>query len=169
MSNYYALCFYRIDFVVIPSYIELPMSSIFAVIEIKRNTVCEMCRNTEFFLVRIFPHSDWIQKDTKYLSIFSPNAGKYVPEKTPYLNTFHEVIVSRNRLKWPFRSQTILEYFYWNEETIYCRETPPVKPKKIMKKEKFLDKWGYKIKLLYKESNNNSKSNSIEKKHHKQY
>ena len=24
MSNYYALCFYRIDFFVIPSYIELP-------------------------------------------------------------------------------------------------------------------------------------------------
>ena len=24
MSNYYAPCFYRIDFVVIPSYIELP-------------------------------------------------------------------------------------------------------------------------------------------------
>ena len=26
MSNYYAPCFYRIDFVVIPSYIELPCS-----------------------------------------------------------------------------------------------------------------------------------------------
>ena len=24
MSNYYAPCFYRVDFVVIPSYIELP-------------------------------------------------------------------------------------------------------------------------------------------------
>ena len=31
------------------------------------------------FLVRIFPHSDWIRRD-KYLSVFSPNAGKYGPE-----------------------------------------------------------------------------------------
>ena len=36
--------------------------------------------NTEFFLVHIFPHSDWIQRDTEHLSIFSPNARKYGPE-----------------------------------------------------------------------------------------
>ena len=29
------------------------------------------------FLVRIFPHSNWIRRDTEYLSMFSPNAGKY--------------------------------------------------------------------------------------------
>ena len=45
----------------------------------------EKCPNTEFFLVRIFPHSGWI---------FSPNAGKYGPEKTPYLDTFHAVFAS---------------------------------------------------------------------------
>ena len=28
-----------------------------------------------------------------YLSSFSPNAGKYGPEKTPYLDTFHAVTV----------------------------------------------------------------------------
>ena len=44
-----------------------------------------------FFPVRIFPHSDWIQSDTEYLSLFSPNAGKYRPEKTLYLDTFHSV------------------------------------------------------------------------------
>ena len=27
-----------------------------------------------------------------YLSVFSPNAGKYGPEKTPYLDTFHAVL-----------------------------------------------------------------------------
>ena len=31
-------------------------------------------------LVRIFPHSGWIQRDTPYLSVFSPNAGKCGPE-----------------------------------------------------------------------------------------
>ena len=47
--------------------------------------------NTKFFLVRIFPHSNWIRRDTSYLSVFSPNTGKYGPEKNPYLNTFHTV------------------------------------------------------------------------------
>ena len=32
--------------------------------------------NTEFFLVRIFPRLDWIQRDTPYLSVFSPNTEK---------------------------------------------------------------------------------------------
>ena len=51
----------------------------------------EKCANTEFFLVRIFPHSHWIWRDMEYLSVFSPNAGKYGPEKTTYLDTFHTV------------------------------------------------------------------------------
>ena len=53
-----------------------------------------MCPNTEFFLVRIFPHLDWIWRDTSYLSVFSPNARKYGPKKTPYLDTFHPVLNS---------------------------------------------------------------------------
>ena len=44
-------------------------------------TLREKCPNTEFFLVRIFPHLDWIRRDTKYLSVFSLNAGKCGPEK----------------------------------------------------------------------------------------
>ena len=28
----------------------------------------------------IFPHLDWIRRDTPYLSVFSPNGGKYEPE-----------------------------------------------------------------------------------------
>ena len=53
------------------------------------------------FLVRIFPHSDWIRRDTSYLSVFSPNAGKYGPEITPYLDTFHTVqyCVKRFRIR----------------------------------------------------------------------
>ena len=35
----------------------------------------EKCPNTEFFLVRIFPHSDRIRKGTEYLFVFSPNVG----------------------------------------------------------------------------------------------
>ena len=35
----------------------------------------------EIFLVRILPHSDWIRRDTEYLSVFSPDAEKCGPEK----------------------------------------------------------------------------------------
>ena len=28
------------------------------------------------FVVRMFPHSGWIRRDTEYLSVFSPNMGK---------------------------------------------------------------------------------------------
>ena len=32
-------------------------------------------------LVRVFSHSDWTRRDTQYLSVLSPNAGKHGPEK----------------------------------------------------------------------------------------
>ena len=54
----------------------------------------------EVFLIRIFLHLDWILWDTEYLSAFSPNAGKYEPEKlrirtlfTPWL---HEISIIRH-------------------------------------------------------------------------
>ena len=63
-------------------------------------TLREKCPNMDFFfLVRIFPYSDWIRKDALYLSVFSPNTGKYGPEKTSYLDTFHAVRCFRNEGK----------------------------------------------------------------------
>ena len=46
----------------------------------------------EVILIRIFPHSDWIRRDTAdwirrdtpYLSVFSPNAGKYCQNNSKY-------------------------------------------------------------------------------------
>ena len=57
-------------------------------------TLREKCPDKKLFLVRIFSHSDWIRRDTdtKYLSVFSPIAGKYGLEITPYLDTFHAVL-----------------------------------------------------------------------------
>ena len=43
------------------------------------------------FLVHIFPHSDWIWRDTPYLSVFSPNIWKYGPGKLPNTDIFHAV------------------------------------------------------------------------------
>ena len=42
------------------------------------------------FLVRIFPHSDWIRGDALYLSVFSPNVGKYEPEKLQIRTLFRQ-------------------------------------------------------------------------------
>ena len=36
------------------------------------------------FLARIFLHLDWIRRDTPYISLFSPNVGKYGPENYEY-------------------------------------------------------------------------------------
>ena len=53
-------------------------------------TLREKCPNKEYFLVRIFLYSHCIQI-LKEISVFSPNTGKYGPEKTPQLDTFHAV------------------------------------------------------------------------------
>ena len=50
--------------------------------------------NTEFFLVRVFSHSDWIRRDTPYLSVslrIQSECGKIRTGETPYLDTFHTV------------------------------------------------------------------------------
>ena len=67
------------------------MKVIFFKKNIADTTLREKCPNTESFLVRIFPHPDWIRRDTEYLSVSSPNAGKCWSEKTPYFYTFHAV------------------------------------------------------------------------------
>ena len=52
------------------------------------------------FLVRIFPHLDCIRRDTKHLSVFGPNVGKYGPEKLQILMFFrHYDIFINNRNK----------------------------------------------------------------------
>ena len=43
------------------------------------------------FLVLIFTHSDWILRDTQYLSVLSPNAQKILIRKTPNVDTFYAV------------------------------------------------------------------------------
>ena len=59
--------------------------------------LCKKWPDTEFFLVGIFPYSGWIQRDTEYLSVFNSNAGKYGPEKNPYLDNFHALLLNRNK------------------------------------------------------------------------
>ena len=70
--------------------------------KLRAYTLREKCPNAEFFLVRIFPHWYWIRRGTPYLSVFSPNAGKYGPEKILYLDTFPAVTIIFQRF-WPDR------------------------------------------------------------------
>ena len=67
------------------------------------------CPHTEFFLVRIFRHSGWMRRDNSYLSVFSSNVGKYGPEKTPYLDTFHAMVGTFIRLfRWKLTQKCLM-------------------------------------------------------------
>ena len=81
----------------------------------------EKCPNTEFFLFRIFPYSDWIRRDTDYPSVFSPNVGKYGLEKSSYLDTFHAVVffdlLDLHRLA-DFKKSISLWHFSYNFTTM---------------------------------------------------
>ena len=86
----------------------------YGLIESSTSSLREKCPSTELFLVRIFPHLDWIRRDTKYLSVFSPNVGIYRPEITPYLDTFHAVVCaifeSHKWIEW--RSLSLVKQSY---------------------------------------------------------
>ena len=47
-------------------------------------------------LVRIFPHLNWIRRDAEYLSVFSPNAGKYGPKKLQIRIHFTQWMLANN-------------------------------------------------------------------------
>ena len=57
----------------------------------------------------------------RYYSVFRPNVGKYVPEKTPYLDTFHAVTAHSNcsfvSLKW-FRKVYVHHAFLIKDDKI---------------------------------------------------
>ena len=66
----------------------------------------EKCSNTEFFVVRIFPYSDWIRRFTMSISVFRPKTGKYGPEKIPSCILFTQwllVWLTFSRLRIPAR------------------------------------------------------------------
>ena len=53
----------------------------------------EKCPDTELFMVRIFLYSVWNG------DLLRPNAGKYGPEITPYLDTFQAVYFGDSHMK----------------------------------------------------------------------
>ena len=63
------------------------------------------------FLVRISPHSAWIRRDAPYLSVFSPKAGKYRPEKFRRRTLFAQCNVSVKTLLGPKKPWIIFFFF----------------------------------------------------------
>ena len=85
------------------------------------------------FLVRIFPHLDWIRRDTEYPSVISTNAGKWVPEKlwirAPFthcrrLHFFMRTSIISQRLNtlifWRFSVSKSSYFVLWNTLSEKC-------------------------------------------------
>ena len=70
----------------------------FLVIGRKKLSLHNKCPYLEVFLVRTFPYSDWIQRFTLYICVFSLIVGQHGPEKNPNLNTSHAVTNQKNPL-----------------------------------------------------------------------
>ena len=63
-------------------------------------------------LVRIFPHLDWIRRDTEYFSVFSPNVGKCGPELLRIRTLFTQCKQFDAKIK---TSSDLLENDYTNQ------------------------------------------------------
>ena len=78
----------------------------------------------EFFLVRIFPHSAWIRRDTLYLctSPYSVRIRENTDQKkTPYLGTFHVVPIMLNIHKIFKHTLRILQHLLQNFWRVFGR------------------------------------------------
>ena len=64
------------------------------------------------FLVRIFPHLDWIRRDTPYLSVFSPYAGLYGREKLWIRTLFTQCITEDKFVKKIISSSLLKEELF---------------------------------------------------------
>ena len=81
-----------------------------------------------------------MRRDTEYLTVFSPNAGKYQPGKTPYLETFHLVrsfvvqVLFLHCMGQQKKSESLHVFFIKN----FLKENDPQNPKTLRKCEKNL-------------------------------
>ena len=84
---------------------KLPAASLLFLYSFRGLPLRKKCPNTEFFssvfsrirteygeILRIFPYSVRMRENTDQKKL--PNAGKYGPEQTSYLDTFHTVYLT---------------------------------------------------------------------------
>ena len=64
-------------------------------------------------LVRIFPILNWIRRDPEYLSVFSPNVGKYRPEKLQIRTLFtYWLVYQSDRYSYVFGNAKLILCFW---------------------------------------------------------
>ena len=77
-------------------------------------------------LVCVFPHLDWIRRDTAYLSVFSPNAVKCVPEELWIWTLFTQcTLVSLWKFQYFLRTIYNPVEHLWR--SFYCRNSKPLR------------------------------------------
>ena len=93
------------------------------------------------------------RRDTPYLSVFNLNAGKYGPEKTPYLDTFHAVHASilrhvlRNKNnRYHVFMWMLTSFFFWetsrtSKTELFAKVVNSFQPVTIFAKRSILDVW----------------------------
>ena len=77
------------------------------------------------FLVLNFPHSNWIWRDTPYLSVFCLNTGKYGPEKL--------------RIRTLFTHR--LRIFFWKRCPLAFMRTSQVSASELTNQNDWLNHW----------------------------
>ena len=82
------------------------------------------CPYSDFFLVLIFPHLDWMRRFAEQISVLSPNAGKYRPEKLRIRKLFTQcwcLTLLQVTLvhKMIFLKNNIILWFLWKEFTCF--------------------------------------------------
>ena len=86
-------------------------------------------------LVRIFPYSDWIPRDTPYLSVWSPNLGKYFVSLriqsefgkirtriTPNTDTFYAVFVKQVKVREDLQLSLLLLFVLFCDSWMWCEK-----------------------------------------------
>ena len=91
--------------------IQLSSSGSAIIKEEQLDSLREKCQNTEFFLVRIFPHSDWIRRDT-----YSVQMQKNTDQKNSVFGCFSRRDCNRTII---FNGQLKLKKIFWSNYFLY--------------------------------------------------
>ena len=86
---------------------------------------CAKSVHIRSFLVLIFPYSDWIRRDTEYLSVCRPNGGKYGPKNSKYRHSSRSVKHAHKKVclissHWGTHCCPLFCIWYWYLYMICC-------------------------------------------------
>ena len=92
-----------------------------------KNIHCVKCPYSELFWSAFFPHSDWIRRNTKKYSVFSPNEGKRgenADQNNSDMNVFYAVfkflILSHKEFQYFENYITFFEFSVFSSWLFLC-------------------------------------------------